>query len=136
MIKQYIAVKAIIKNGEGRVLLLRQSYESAVDGAGRYHAPGGIVEPGETLLKALKREVFEETKLEIDVIGLLTVEEWQANIRGDNCYFIGIFYECKLVGGALDVTNDETTGFAWIGKNDLVRFDILQPSKKVIESVF
>jgi 8-oxo-dGTP pyrophosphatase MutT (NUDIX family) len=60
-VKQRIAAKAIIKNSEGQVLVLRQSFEKAVDGAGLYHPPGGIVEPGEILRETLKREVKEET---------------------------------------------------------------------------
>jgi len=134
-LKQYIAAKAIIKNDQGQILLLRQSLEDTVDGAGRYHAPGGIVEPGETLHQALKREILEETKLEIEIIKTISVEEWQANIRGDDCYFVGVFFECKLTGGELDTTNDETSGFAWIDKNDLENLEVLQPTRKVVESV-
>jgi len=133
--KQCIAAKAIIKNKEGKILVLRQSYEKTVDGAGQYHPPGGIVEPGETLHETIKREVMEETNLQIEIRKLLSVEEWHVNIRGDDCYFVGVFFECGLKGGNFNTDNIETSGFAWIGPDDIDKYEILQPSKKVIAEV-
>lgn len=42
---------------------------------GKYYFPGGGIECGERIIEALKREVREETGLEIDVTHLLHVEE-------------------------------------------------------------
>jgi 8-oxo-dGTP diphosphatase len=134
-IKQHIAVKAIIKNRAGSVLVLKQSDEAAVQGAGFYHPPGGIVELGESLGAALAREVLEETGLTVDVTGLLAVEEWQATIRGQQCYFVGIFYGCRVVGGELVVDSEENADGRWVGRDDLTSISILQPSKKVIENL-
>ncbi len=131
---QCIAAKAIIRNNEGKILILKQSLEKEVDGAGRYHPPGGIVEPGEKLRESLIREVYEETKLEIKIDKVISVEEWQANIRGDNCYFVGVFFECSLSGGALDTHNEETAGFAWVDKNNFSDYDVLEPSRSVIQA--
>jgi hypothetical protein len=64
----------------------------------------------------------------------LSVEEWHVNIRGDDCYFIGVFFECDITGGILDTENEETSGFAWVDKTNIQEFHVLQPSKKVIES--
>jgi 8-oxo-dGTP diphosphatase len=51
------AVGAIVTNAEGQVLLVRED--------GRWLAPGGQVEPGETHAEALVREVREETGVEV-----------------------------------------------------------------------
>lgn len=54
-----VGVNAVIVSGD-RMLVLRRSVRAAQFG-GRWDLPGGMVEPGETLETALKREIKEET---------------------------------------------------------------------------
>jgi len=49
-----VGVRAAVFDGEGRVFLVKHSYLAG------WHFPGGGVEPGETLLAALTRELREE----------------------------------------------------------------------------
>ena len=55
-----LVVAAVIREGD-KVLLLERSPEDYLGGL--FELPGGVVEPGETLHKALRREVAEETGL-------------------------------------------------------------------------
>jgi 8-oxo-dGTP diphosphatase len=50
---------------EGRVLIGRRARAPL---AGRFSLPGGAVELGETLIEAAKRELFEETGVEAEII--------------------------------------------------------------------
>ena len=56
-------VGAVIKDGQGRLLLIKRGHEP---GAGLWSIPGGRIEPGETDAQALVREMREETGLVIE----------------------------------------------------------------------
>ena len=59
---------AWIEDSDRNILLVRQS-----EGLRHWTLPGGKVKRGESLVKALKREVFEETALRVQVGSLLGV---------------------------------------------------------------
>src|SRR6516165_12615640 len=54
-----LGVRALVIDGRGRIFLVKHSYIVG------WHLPGGGVEPGETLLQALARELREEGNIAI-----------------------------------------------------------------------
>jgi 8-oxo-dGTP diphosphatase len=64
-----VGVGAIVIH-EGRVLLVRRGRAPAL---GLWSVPGGLVELGETTLDAARREVEEETGLDVRIAGLVGV---------------------------------------------------------------
>jgi 8-oxo-dGTP pyrophosphatase MutT (NUDIX family) len=59
-------VFAVIRNDDGHVLCVRQNYPPF-----RWTLPGGRVEPHESPLEALHREVLEETGRRIEIISFI-----------------------------------------------------------------
>jgi 8-oxo-dGTP pyrophosphatase MutT (NUDIX family) len=53
-----LGVRALVIDADGRIFLVKHSYVSG------WHLPGGGVEPGETLIDALIRELGEEANIE------------------------------------------------------------------------
>jgi 8-oxo-dGTP pyrophosphatase MutT (NUDIX family) len=54
-----LGVRALVIDDQSRIFLIKHSYVTG------WHLPGGGVEPGETLLDALTREVREEGNIEL-----------------------------------------------------------------------
>lgn len=67
-----VSVGAWIVNDKGEILLTKRS-QHAKNEKGKWEAPGGAVEFGETLERAIRREIKEELGIEIEII-----EQWKA----------------------------------------------------------
>lgn len=63
------AVAAVLIQNE-KILLVKRGYPP---GLGKWSIPGGVVEAGERLVEAAKRELKEETGLEAEPLGVLWV---------------------------------------------------------------
>ena len=66
-----VGVGGVIFN-DSAVLLVKRDQEP---GKGQWSLPGGVVELGETLTDALKREILEEISINIEIGGLVRLLE-------------------------------------------------------------
>jgi len=60
-----VGVKVLLKNPEGKFLLLKRNAEKYPEVKESWDIVGGRIDPGKTLLDNLRREVKEETGLEL-----------------------------------------------------------------------
>jgi len=110
--KQWIAAKSfIVKDGE--VLVLREAPTKGSTKVGYYQVPGGRVELGEPFFDGLKREVKEETGLEVLPIVPLTVMEWYPKIVDVHWHVVAVYYLCDYVSGEV-VLSEEHDHHKWI----------------------
>lgn len=138
--KQKVAVKAVIVNAEGKVLLLQKGddNERHANNSGRYNLPGGKTDPGESLLGALAREVFEETTLKLKLTSELQpiyAGEWRPVVSGVPLQIVGLFYACSSWEGEVSLSS-EHKGYSWISKDEVGSFDILPPEDAVVKAYF
>ena len=63
------SVRALVVDPRGHVLLVRFDWEGLGLADGFWANPGGGVEPGESRLEALRRELREETGLDVETLG-------------------------------------------------------------------
>lgn len=99
---------------------------------GKFTVPGGHVELGEKLEEALKREIKEETNMEISDIAFLQVQEF---IFGEEFtkkkHFIFLDYVCQGRGEV--VLNNEGTEYVWVNPEKALELDLEPYTRETIE---
>ena len=99
------------------MLLVRRARKPAL---GVYTLPGGVVEAGEPLLEALRREIREETALEIEPLGLAGYRD----VIGRNAerrverHFVILPFACRWVSGEPRL-NEELDDARWLDPREL-----------------
>ena len=102
-----IGVGAVIENEDGRILLVKHVPERGGFWQGKWICPGGRLESGETIEEGIKREVREETRLEIDLVTPLPPFDRVVSSNGKvSLHVIYIDYLARVAGGELKPGSD------------------------------
>jgi ADP-ribose pyrophosphatase YjhB (NUDIX family) len=101
-----VSVAGVITDDHGQALLIQRRDNHS------WEPPGGVLELGETIHDGLRREVREETGLDVEPVALTGVYKNMA--RG----VIALVFRCKVTGGNL-VTTEETSAFRWANEHDI-----------------
>lgn len=124
-----VGAAVLIVDEQGRLLLMKRS------DSGSWGPPGGAVEPGEVVEDAARREVREETGLEIGTLTLFGVfsgpELFYRYPNGDEVYNVTIVYQGLYTGGDIHL-NGEHTEWCWFARADIPE-DLSPPIRPVIE---
>lgn len=130
-----MAVGAVIEDGKGRILLVRHKPERGGFWQGKWICPGGELELGEEIGSGIKREIKEETNLEIDLVKPLTpFDRIVKSAEGVNLHVVYIDYIANLVGGELQVASDVGEAL-WVEKDKLGSLweELHEDTKKLLE---
>ncbi len=116
-----VGVGAVVIDG-GKVLLVQRGQEP---GKGTWGLPGGLVELGETVADAVRREVAEETGLDVEPGPLLGIfEPITRDAEGRVRYhYIVVDFLASLRGGTLCPASD-VADVRWVPLDDLAAYGL------------
>lgn len=128
-----LGVGAIILDRD-RVLLVKRGREPR---KGLWSIPGGALELGESLTEGVRREVREETALDVRVLGLVEVFEWverdgEGRIR---YHYVVTDYHCESLGGS-PRADDDASDVRWVKRSALADLPLTTGASAVIEKTF
>jgi len=107
-----LTVDAVILDPLLGVLLIQRGHAPF---AGCWALPGGFVDYGESCPTACRREVQEETGLEVEIVRLLDV--LSEPDRDPRKHVVSVVYLCRVTGGTL-CAGDDATAARWFANID------------------
>jgi 8-oxo-dGTP diphosphatase len=131
--RPFLAVSAAIIR-DGHVLIVRRARQPA---GGIYTLPGGVVEVGETLTEAVKREVLEETALTIEPIELAGFREaiiCDAENRVER-HFVIMAFAARWIAGEPNL-NEELSEAHWLRPDALGGLHTTEGLAEIVAAAF
>ena len=126
-----LTVGAMVFNIKREKILLLKSLKWG----GKYIFPCGHVEFGERLEEAVKREVREETGLEVKDLKFLRILEFikSQEYYDKSLHFVGLQYTCQALGENV-ITNKEADSYIWVSPSEALREDLESGTLETITS--
>ena len=113
-----VGVKVLLKNSDGKYLLMRSNPEKYPEKGARWDIIGGRIEPGTALIENLKREVKEESNLDLVVEPVLCAA--QDILRVPGRHVVRLTYMASIDGEpVIDHESLEYKWFTWDEMNAL-----------------
>ena len=131
--RPFLAASAAIVR-DGKVLVVRRARAPA-DGV--FSLPGGVVETGETLHEAVKREVREETGLTIEPVALAGFREAIVRDRDNRVerHFVILPFAARWIAGE-PVLNEELSEWRWVNQDELATLPTTPGLAAIVAAAF
>lgn len=128
-----VGVGALIFH-RGRILMAQRGKEPLKDW---WSLPGGALEVGESLDAAVRREVREETGLEIEPLRVFEIFEriMRDQAGAPEYHYVLIDYICRVTGGTLRA-GDDVSRVEWVRPEGLKDLQITEGTLEVIDRAF
>jgi ADP-ribose pyrophosphatase YjhB (NUDIX family) len=112
----------VFNETRSRVLLTRR-----LDN-GQWCLPSGGVEPGESVAEACKRETYEETGLEVEIVrltGVYSDPDFLVKYQdGNQAQIVALNFEARITSGTPGLSN-ETSAFGWYSIKEIEGLEVL-----------
>jgi 8-oxo-dGTP diphosphatase len=118
---------AVIWNEAGQILIDRRRPYGLMGGLWEF--PGGKIEPGETVVECIQREIKEELAIEIEVGELLiTIDHMYSHLR-----VTLTVHHCKYVSGVPQTI--ECDEVRWVNLDQLEQFEFPEANTQIISAL-
>lgn len=104
---------AVIRSGQGAVMLVRRAY-----GARGWGVPGGIMESGESPMAACRRELKEELGVKARILGPAVVD-WVPARPPRTAALQWLFHAAAPESSQIRLQSEELIEWAWVDPADL-----------------
>jgi 8-oxo-dGTP pyrophosphatase MutT (NUDIX family) len=115
------AVTAVVENGDGELLMIERADN------GLWALPGGAQDFGESVIDAVRREVKEETGIDVEVTGLSGIYSDPRHViaydDGEVRQEFSLCFRARPTGGALRASS-ETRRVSWVPFDQLDRLEM------------
>lgn len=126
-----VTVGGLIFDADDQVLMVRTHKWSNLWGI-----PGGKVKWGETSEEALRRELKEETGLDIAGIEFVLVQDCiHSKEFYRDAHFVLLNYTCRCAGEPVVQLNEEAREFRWVTTEQALALPLNQPTRALVEAV-
>lgn len=126
---------------DGRALLIRRGAEPL---RGHWSIPGGTLEIGESLQAGVRRELLEETGVQVRVLDMIEVFDRifpaedsasGGDPRGPRFHYVIVDYLCERISGEPRAGSD-VTDVAFAREDELHKFHLTETATRVLRKAF
>jgi len=127
-----VGVGGVVIHGS-RVLLVRRGREPL---KGEWSLPGGLVELGEELTAGVRRELKEETGLDVEPLEcILVFDRIMRERKRVKYHYVVVDYLCRRLGGRLRPASDVVDA-RWVRREDLPQYHLREIAATLIQRAF
>lgn len=126
------SVVAVIINRAGEVLMTRRNIPPF---HGEWVMPGGKIDLGEQIVRAVEREVREEVGLTVEVQELLDVFE-HVTPGEDHYHFIILYYRCHPLSTDIVLNDEEVAEARWVLPAELSHLNMPEGTKFILGKLY
>ena len=128
-----VGVGGVVVKGQ-QILLVRRARAPL---RGQWSLPGGLVETGETLAAAVRREIAEETGLRVRVERIVEVLDCMTrdSRRRVQYHYVLVDFLCRVQGGRLRAASDVSEA-RWVRRDQLAKYGLRAVPRRVIDKAF
>ena len=123
-----IIVGGVIKK-DNKYLLVQEAQEKC---RGKWNIPAGHLDPKESVFEGAKREIFEESGLEVELTGIALI----GNRVMEDDELLGLVFSTEITGGEIKIDPREILDIKWFTYDEILNMkDELRTYNLIVISI-